>query len=103
LRGILVNPLRDFWRSQVLNQLEDPKSNLSRRWDPQHVKCVAQRLLARIKPDFTHPTWHAFLRVMAGERAPDVAADLRISVNAVYLAKSSVLKRLRHKMAGPAE
>jgi DNA-directed RNA polymerase specialized sigma24 family protein len=100
LRGILVNRLPDFWRSQVLNQLEDPKSDLSSLWDQQHPKCMAQRLLAWMEQDFTHPTWPAFLRIMAGERVAAVAPDLKISVNAVYLVKSSVLKRLRHEMGG---
>jgi hypothetical protein len=39
---------------------------------------------------------------MAGDKAAEVAADLKISVNAVYLAKSSVLKRLRQEMGEPA-
>lgn len=118
LRGILVNRLRDFWRSQkgrplatgnsdfydkVLNQLEDPKSDLSRLWDQEHDQHVAQQLLAVVKPDFSPTTWQAFLRVMGGEKAADVATDLKISANAVYLAKSAVLKRLRRDMEGLAE
>lgn len=118
LRGILVNRLRDFWRSQkgrplatgnsdfydkVLNQLEDPKSDLSRLWDQEHDQHVAQQLLAVVKPDFSSTTWQAFLRVMGGEKAIELARDMKISVNAVYLAKSAVLKRLRREMEGLAE
>jgi hypothetical protein len=35
---------------------------------------------------------------MSGEKAADVAAELNISVNAVYLAKSTVLRRLRKEL-----
>lgn len=118
LRGILVNRLRDFWRSQksrplatgdsdfydkVLNQLEDPRSDLTRLWDQEHDQHVAQQLLALVEPDFTPTTWQAFLRIMRGEKTADVATDLKISVNAAYLAKSAVLKRLRREMEGLAE
>ena len=37
---------------------------------------------------------------MNNEPVQKVAADLGISVNAAYLAKSGVLKRLRQEMAG---
>jgi RNA polymerase sigma-70 factor (ECF subfamily) len=60
---------------------------------------VARRLLARVEADFSPTTWQAFRRVMSGEKAAGVAGDLKISVNAVYLAKSSVLRRLRQEMA----
>jgi DNA-directed RNA polymerase specialized sigma24 family protein len=115
LRGILANRLRDFWRArrrrplatgdsdfhdQVLQQLEDPTNDLTRLWDRKHDQHVARQLLALVKPDFSPVTWQAFSRVLEGERAAKVAADLGISVNAVYLAKSSVIKRLREEMEG---
>jgi RNA polymerase sigma-70 factor (ECF subfamily) len=61
---------------------------------------VARQLLSVVRRDFSPTTWQAFLRVMQGERPADVAADLKISVNAVYVAKSDVIKRLRQEMAG---
>ena len=118
LRGILVNRLRDFWRSQkhrplatgdsdfyekVLNQLEDPRSDLSRLWDQEHDRHVAQQMLSLVKADFSSTTWEAFLGVMGGEKPAKVAAGLKISLNAVYLAKSAVLKRLRREMDGLGE
>ena len=115
LRSILVNRLRDFWRSErarpvatgdsdfldkILCQLEDPRSDLSRLWDQEHDQHVAQKLLETVKEEFAPGTWQAFQRVMAGEKAADVATGLKISVNAVYVAKSAVLKRLRQEMEG---
>ena len=49
-------------------------------------------------PDFSISRWHAFQRLLEGEKPADVAAALGISLNAVYLAKSSILKRLRQDM-----
>src|SRR4029079_483351 len=58
LRTILVNRLQHFWRSRQarplatgdsdlaarLQELEDPHSSLSRQWDREHDRHVAQRL-----------------------------------------------------------
>jgi hypothetical protein len=38
--------------------------------------------------------------VLDGERAATVAAELGVSVNAVLLAKSRILRRLRQEMQG---
>jgi RNA polymerase sigma-70 factor (ECF subfamily) len=114
LRAILGNRLREFWRSrkrpratgagefnnQVLNQVVDPRSDPSKVWEREHARHVARRLLARVEADFSPTTWQAFRRVLSGEKAADVATDLKISVNAVYLAKCSVLRRLRQEMGG---
>jgi RNA polymerase sigma factor (sigma-70 family) len=113
LRAILTNRLREFWRSRrerplaitdsdfndrVLKQVVNHRNDPNQDWDRDHAKHVVRRLLARIEPDFSLTTWQAFRRVMGGDKPADVAADLNISVNAVYLAKSSVLKRLRQEM-----
>ena len=84
----------------MLNELEDPTSDLSRLWDREHDRHVAGRLLALVQGDFSPTTWQAFLRLMSGDKAAGVAADLKISVNAAYLAKSSVIKRLRQELEG---
>jgi RNA polymerase sigma-70 factor (ECF subfamily) len=104
LRQVMVNRLRQFWRARkeapaaletLLTQLEDPASDLSRRWDRQHDEHVVNRLLAQLEPDFAPATWQAFQRLLAGEEPRAVAAALGMTVNAVFLAKSHVLKRLR--------
>jgi RNA polymerase sigma-70 factor, ECF subfamily len=115
LRTILVHRLRVFWRARqarplatgdsemaaMLDQLADPHSDLSRLWDVEHDRHLAHRLLARIEPDFEPAMWQAFRRtVLDGLRASTVAAELGVSVNAVFLAKSRVLRRLRQEMRG---
>jgi RNA polymerase sigma-70 factor (ECF subfamily) len=118
LRTITVNCLRDYWRSrhgrplvtgdsnflQVLSELEDPQSDLSRQWDAEHDRHVTARLMKVIQPQFEPRTWQAFQRVALDRASPDeVAAELGISVNAVFIAKSRVLARFRQEAAGLIE
>ena len=114
LRGVLVNRLRVYWRDQrtrplpgiassedVLGQLEDPASSLSRLWDEEHDRHVAHRLLELIAPEFAPVTWQAFKLLVLEERGTaEVASQLRISANAARIAKSRVLSRLRQEMDG---
>ena len=54
-----------------------------------------------MQAEFRPTTWKAcWEHVVAGRAAAEVAAQLGITVNAVYLAKSHVLARLRQEMAG---
>lgn len=118
LRTITVHRLRGFWRArrahaqatgdsdflQTLDQLEDPSSGLSRLWDQEHDRHVVHQLLRAIEPAFEPTTWQAFRRVVMDDaRAATVAAELGISVNAVLLAKSRILRRLRQEMKGFVE
>jgi RNA polymerase sigma-70 factor (ECF subfamily) len=112
LRSITVNRLRAAWRArppaaggdavaEQLLQLEDPSSPLSRAWDEEHDRHVLNTLLEAIRLEFQPATWRAFERtVRDGAPAAEVAADLGLSVNAVLIAKSRVLKRLRQKAEG---
>jgi RNA polymerase sigma-70 factor (ECF subfamily) len=56
-------------------------------------------MLAQLEPDFAPTTWQAFHRLLAEEEPASVAAGLGLSVNAVLLAKSRILRRLR-ELAG---
>jgi RNA polymerase sigma-70 factor, ECF subfamily len=104
LRQVMINRLREFWRAQkrnrgsvdpLLEQLEDPSSDLSRRWDREHDQHVLQALLVQIEPDFAATTVQAFRRLMNGEKPQVVADGLGLSVNSVLLARSRILRRLR--------
>lgn len=118
LRTILVNRLRGFWRARrrrpqvaggsesdpQLAQLSDPNSDLSRLWNLQHDQHVARQLLELTKSRFAPATWEAFRRVaIGGEQADVVAAELGMSVNSVFIAKSRVLRRLREEADGLVE
>src|SRR5690606_31974421 len=115
LRTVTVNRLRHLWRTRsyreqgtgdsdflhMLDQLEDSASLLSRQWDQEHDQYLATRLMQIAESDFEPTTWRAFRRVaLEGARAAEVAAELGISVNAVLLAKSRVLQRLRQEARG---
>lgn len=108
LRGIVTNLLHEFWRARpspaadsVLAQLADPKGGLSLLWDEQHNRHVFHALMEVVRPEFTASTWQAFRRVaLDGAPAREVAKEVSLSVNAVLIAKSRVLARLRQEAQG---
>lgn len=115
LRAIAANCARDAWRAKrvapkapggtdfgsYLARLEDPADDLSREWDREHDVYVTRRLLERIKVDFEAKTWELFQQfVLDGKPAEQVAAACGTSPNAVYIAKSRVLARLREEAGG---
>lgn len=115
LRRMLLNRVRDFWRSQnyrpaarggstwsqQIEQLEDESSHASREWNLEHDRHVLARLMEEIRPQFEPKTWKAFHRqVFDGKRADVVAAELGLSLNSVYVARSRVLSALRREAAG---
>lgn len=61
---------------------------------------VRRRALELVSGEFKSRTWQAFWRsTVEGDAAADVAADLGISVWAVYKARSRVLAKLRDEFA----
>ena len=115
LRTILVNRVRDHWRSrqyraaapggtaweQILDQLTDESSEVSREWNREHDRLVMSRLLEQVRPRFEAKTWEAFrLQMFDGQRADAVAAELGMPLNSVYVARSRVLSLLRQEAAG---
>ena len=112
LRSITVNRVRNHWRHRrnagaslwsatALDQLQDPHSDLARRWDEEHDAYVVRRLLELVKEECRPGVWKAFSRqVLDGETAETVAAELHTTVNAVLIAKSRVLRRLRGHAEG---
>jgi RNA polymerase sigma-70 factor (ECF subfamily) len=107
LRGVITNLLREYWRGHpaggdgVLAELVDPKGGLSQVWDAQHDRHVLHSLMSLVRPEFTEPTWIAFRRIaLEGAAAATVAEELGLSVNAVLIAKSRVLSRLRQEARG---
>jgi RNA polymerase sigma-70 factor (ECF subfamily) len=111
LRRVTVNRIRIYFRKRqrrpavgldpaegFLERLSNPNDDLAREWDRDHDQHVVQKLLAVVQPDFSPTTWAAFHRFgVEGLPAGRVAEELGLSVNAVILAKSRVLKRLREE------
>jgi RNA polymerase sigma-70 factor (ECF subfamily) len=74
-------------------------SEESIRVDADSESWLSRRVLETIRGEFEVRTWQAFWRTMVDGQSPaHVAEDLRMSVAAVYMAKSRVLRRLRHAM-----
>lgn len=118
LKAILVNRLRKFWRARDrrslvrgdsdvearLAQLDDPASDMSRIWNREHDQYVLRQLMALAEPHFEPDTWKAFRCVVLEGAKPDVVAhEMGISLNAVCLAKSRVIRRLRQEATGLIE
>lgn len=78
------------------DEIPDDSDDLDGLWQAEHDRHVVQRLMELIRPEFAHSTWLAFRRTaIEGKAADDVARGLGISENAVVVARSRVLRRLR--------
>ena len=114
LKTITVNEVNAYWRkrarerkvgvgteSLLVESIADPANALSEQWEREHESHVLRRLQELIEPEFTPTTWRAFqLRVIEERPSEEVAAILQISRNAVDIAKSRVVARLRREAAG---
>jgi RNA polymerase sigma-70 factor (ECF subfamily) len=110
LRTVTSNCLWDYLRSkgglggsdcqELMKELEDPAGEMSGVWDHEYHRHIVQCLLGKIAHEFEPATWSAFLRVtLQEETVADVAAKLGITPNAVRIARSRVLRRLREEGA----
>ena len=107
LRVIVGNALRDHIRTRrrkpgghdrLLVDLEDSASELNARWDADHDRHVLRGLMRLVEPEFAPATWQAFVRTsLDGRSSSEAATELGLSVNAVHVARSRVLARLRRE------
>ncbi len=85
---------------QVPDLVADNSSEIARVPANPHLT----QALERIRTDFEDTTWQAFWEVVVlGRQSTDVAARLNITVNAVYIARSRVLRRLRELLTQQPE
>ncbi len=106
MRTVLLNKWRDRPHrgpaapldSDIQPVAPDESDELEER---EYRLYVVGRALRLMSGDFEPTTWRAcWETVVVGRPAADVAAELGITVNAVYLAKSRVIGRLRRDLAG---
>lgn len=110
LRGITVNCLRDYLKSQqyrsraaggsemleLANAMEDSKSEFTMLWNQRHARHVLDELLKAVAPEFSPKTIAAFRHLAIDDQpVDDVAEQLEMSPNACFIARSRVLKRLK--------
>lgn len=106
MRTILMNLWRDRRRSRATASLAGtgepqvpPESEILE--EREYRLYVLGRALHMMSTDFEPSTWKACWETVVHDRpAAEVAAELGITVNAVYLAKSRVLGRLRRDLDG---
>ena len=111
-RAWLKTVLMNVWRKHQRKAARGPKANGqlddAADTDPglyvdevEHREHLVRRALQIAEGDFEPITWRACVEyLMKGRPADEVAAELGVSVNAVYLAKSRVLRHLRAELAG---
>ncbi len=84
-----------------LDQLLDPQSEASKRWDDEHDAEVLRQVIEVVRPEVNPVHWQAFQRhVLGGEPAQTVADSLGISLNSLGLIKSRLKKRLQVEVQG---
>jgi RNA polymerase sigma-70 factor, ECF subfamily len=79
-----------------LHTIPDPRADSGSTEEDENV--LLRRAVDMVLEGCKEETRQAFLRVVVGGESPaDVARDLGMTVNAVYLAKSHLLRRLREE------
>jgi RNA polymerase sigma-70 factor (ECF subfamily) len=68
-------------------------------WRREHDRQLFHWAASQVRGDFTEQTWQAFWRTaVEGRSGQEVADELKMSVGAVYVARSRVLARLTKKI-----
>jgi RNA polymerase sigma-70 factor, ECF subfamily len=118
LRTITQNKIRDFYRARrsrpvalggtdaqerflQVPELPEPSESA----DGGDLRGLVLPIgLELVRAEFEERTWEAFRRVVIGRQPPArVAAELGMTLQAVYQAKSRVLRRLRQDLEGLVE
>jgi RNA polymerase sigma-70 factor (ECF subfamily) len=85
---------------EVLDELTGPDTGQAID-EEEYRQYLTRRALELMRSEFHPATWKAFWECVVNERsAAEVARELGLSENAVYLAKGRVLRRLRHELDG---
>jgi RNA polymerase sigma-70 factor (ECF subfamily) len=112
LRGITRHKVLAFWRSRGRTPEAPGGSDAWRRLqevpeeappedegDAAQASALFHRAVGLLRGEFEERTWQAFWRTAVdGLSSGDVAAELGLSANAVRMAKSRVLRRLREEL-----
>ena len=82
--------------SNQLYQWTDSSSDASQLWDAEHDKTLLKHVLGLVRLQVSEVDWRAFESyALRGESPAQVAAQLEVEINVVYLAKSRILKKIR--------
>ena len=89
-----------------LSALEDEKAGaeIANVWQQDHNRFLTRRALELMQEEFQPTTWKACWEfVVNGRSAAEIAKELGITENAVFIAKHRVVQRLRQELAGLLE
>lgn len=118
LRTITRNKIRNYLSARRGRPVAQGGTNAQERFlqvpeipdpsqsnDPREVRGLVVPVgLDLVRAEFENRTWEAFQRAVVEEQSPaQIAADLGMSIQAVYKAKSRVLHRLRQELDGLME
>ena len=109
IRTILYNKWRDRERRRAAAPHMKAIGDLANQagpletddfWEVEYRQQLVGRALELMQREFQPSTWRACWElVVSGRPAAQVAAEIGITVDAVYAAKSRVLRRLRQELA----
>jgi RNA polymerase sigma-70 factor (ECF subfamily) len=107
LRTVLLNQWRTRLRRRAALPLDENDARLAQPDDrdalmeKEYRDFLIGRAMHVMKTDFQAATWKAcWEHVAQGRPVAEVAAELGLTVKAVYLAKARVLRRLRQELEG---
>ena len=110
LKTVVLNQWRNNQRrkgravavtSDDVAAVADPVDAAREFEEAEYRQYVVRRALDLIRAEYEPNTWTACWQYVVEGRPPqDIAAELGMTVNAVYLAKSRVLARLRRELEG---
>jgi RNA polymerase sigma-70 factor (ECF subfamily) len=107
LHTITVNRCRDFLRRtrrrEQTNLELNPSSDddIALFTEEEYRQALARQALQVMRDEFEDATWKAcWEHIVSGRGAAEIGAELGITANAVYVAKSRVLRRLREELEG---
>jgi RNA polymerase sigma-70 factor, ECF subfamily len=112
LRTIMLNKLRDRKRREArvdkaLAQLAPEPvlpDGAEAFWEAEYRQELARRALRLMQAEFAPTTWKAcWETVVQGRATEEIARELGITENAVYVARCRVLRRLREELQGLVE
>lgn len=109
LKTVTVNRAKDFLRRRARQPVPDGlegampivPDEVEFLTAQEYNEMLTRRALEFMQSEFESSTWRAcWMTVVDGESAAAVSARIGISENAVYLARSRVLRRLRGELDG---
>jgi RNA polymerase sigma-70 factor (ECF subfamily) len=110
LHTVLLNKWRELRRARsaaapladdYLKDVACSREELAEIEEAEFRKHLLMRAMQLMQTDFQPATWKAcWEHVVCNRPAEEVARELHLTVNAVYLARSRVLRRLRQELAG---